>query len=195
MGMVQNKVLFHISRETTWEIGQTIISGERENPFWRGCKEYSPKVVVNGETMPIFEMIRKFPNFDVTADNINFLYANLKNLSKEFAFYIRERTFEDVRREYYPELPSRQKCLWLSEEDQLPFWRTMEENTQRSLLVLELSGDIFCGDAFWLTADTFSSIEYTNRARHYWSGDLTDVPQKEYLFYGKALIKAILPFK
>ena len=37
------------------------------------------------------------------------------------AFYIREQVFEGIRNKYYPLLPSRQKCLWVCEEDQLAY--------------------------------------------------------------------------
>jgi hypothetical protein len=58
-------------------------------------------------------------------------------------------------------------------------------------LTLELSGDIFCGDACWLSVDTFSSIEYAKRAKCYWSGRQSSISPKEYLFNGEATVKAI----
>lgn len=189
---VENKIMYHISRENNWNIGDVLIAGEQENQFWRICKDYSKTVKVNGKEMSIFQMIDQVSNFEVTQNNITFLYKNLKDISKETAFYIREQIFEDVRRRYYPTLPSRQKCLWVCEADQLPYWKTMKENCQRSLLTLELHGEIFCGDDHWLTADTFSSIVYSERAKHYWDSKMSNSPRKEFLFYGKAIVKEIL---
>lgn len=192
---VQNRVMLHISRENKWKIGDTLTSGLKENPFWLFCKNYSPIVTVNQQMMPLFKMFDQFSTFDVTQGNIEFLYQNLKSISKEVAFYIREQVFEEVRKEHFPYLPSRQKCLWVTEEEQLPYWKTMADNEQRYLLTLELNGDLFCGDAYWLTADTFSSIEYEKRANHYWSGKLSTIELKEYLFNGDAIIKEISSFK
>lgn len=41
----------------------------------------------------------------------------------------------------------------------------------------------------------FSSIDYVDKAKHYWSGELSSIPTKEYLFYGQAIIKEITPFQ
>lgn len=188
---IKNKLMYHISRENTWNIGDILIAGEQENQFWNICKNYSKTVRVNGEEMSIFQMIDRVANFDVTQNNITFLYQNLKDVSKETAFYIREQIFEDIRQKHYPTLPSRQKCLWVCEEEQLSYWKTMTENCHRSLLTLELNGELFCGDDHFLTADTFSSVVYSERAKHYWNGLMSPSPRKEFLFYGNAIVKEI----
>lgn len=183
---VKGKTLYHISRANTWQIGDTITAGQQYNPFWKNCIDFSPYVSVNGHKMPIFEMFDSVSTFDVTQQNIDFLYQNLKTVSKETSFYIREQVFETVRINSFPNLPSRQKCLWVTDYDQISYWKTMSQNMQRYLLTLELDGELFCGDDRWLTADTFSSVEYADRAMHYWSGDMSLSPRKEYLFYGQA---------
>lgn len=99
-------------------------------------QDYSKMVRVNGVEMSIFQMIDQVLNFEVTQNSITFLYQNLKDISKETTFYIREQIFEDVRSKSYPMLPSRQKCLWVCEEDQLPYLKTIKEDCHRSLLTL-----------------------------------------------------------
>ena len=112
---VQNKILYHISRKINWNKGDKLVIGENENPFWNFSKNYSPQYLVNGQPIPVFQMFEQFSNFDLTQDNINFLYQVLKDVSKETAFCIREQVFENIRKEFYPDLPSRQKCLWLTD--------------------------------------------------------------------------------
>lgn len=189
---VDKKLMFHVSHQSNWSVGDVIIAGKKENQFWNICKDYFKEVEVNGENMSLFKMFDEFPEFDVTKNNMDFLYENLKDVSNETAFYIREQVFEDIRKVHYPMLPSRQKCLWVCEEEQLPYWKTMHENQSFKVLTLELNGDLFCGDDYWLTTDTFSSIEYARRAKHYWSGEMSAAPRKEYLFYGKAIVKEII---
>ena len=187
---IENETMLHISRETNWKIGDKIIVGEDENPFWNVCRNFSPVVEVNGQKMPLFEMFTRCESFDVTENNINFLYSHLKGISTEVAFYIREQVFEDVRKEKFNSLPSRHKCIWLTDDENLAYWKTMSEE-RRALLTLELNGDIFCGDDNWLTANTLSSVEYEQRALHYWNGEFSIAPRKEYLFYGQAIVKEI----
>lgn len=186
----KNKILYHISRDNNWKIGDVIIAGEKENEFWKKCKDFSPVVNVNEESISLFEMFNRCKTFDVTENNVNFLYQHLKGISKEVAFYIREQVFEKVRSEYFSDLPSRQKCLWLTDIKSLDYWKTMS-NDRRSLLTLELNGNVFCGDDCWLTANTFSSVEYEKRALHYWNGEHSKMPIMEFLFYGQAIVKNI----
>lgn len=186
-----NKEFYHISRQNNWSVDSVITAGINENPFWCICKNCSVLVTVNQQQMPVFEMINQKYRFDVTQENIDFLYQTIENVSKETALYIREQIFEDVRKTNFPHLPSRQKCLWLCDKETLPYWNTAVTGPQRYLLALKIDGQLFCGDANWLTADTLSSVEYANRATHYWSGEMTADPRKEYLFYGEAVVKAI----
>lgn len=193
--VVIKEYFFHISRDDKWEVGDLISAGIKENPFWLACKNYSPQISLNGEVMSIFAMIDQNPNFTVTKSNIDFLYQNLKNVCKETAFYIREQVFEDVRKELYPQLPSRKKCLWICKENELSYWKTLGGTEKRYLLTLEVTGEVFCGDDTWLTADSLSSVVYSERANRYWAGELGTTPRKEYLFYGQAVVKEISSFQ
>lgn len=192
MKIIESEGFFHISRENRWNIGDTITAGLNENPFWLLSKDFSPALLVNNEAIPLFEVFEKYEQFDLTQNNIDWLYTQLKTISKETAFYIRERVFEDVRKEFFPHLPSRQKCLWVSKGDQLPYWRSISPELQRTILKLDLNGDIFCADDYWLQANTLSSIEYTEKAKHYWSGEIVTEEHLEYLFSGTAVIKEII---
>lgn len=185
---IHEEIMYHISTRNDWKKGDTIISGNQDNPFWNQCKDIDWRVNVNNRLMTICEMFESFQTFDVTQNNIDFLYKNLKDGFTEAALYIREQVFEAVRLHEYPELPSRQKCLWVTQQDQVPYWRTMHNRDQVNLLTLRLNGDIFCGDDHWLKADTLSSIVYEQRARHYWAGEMHVTPRKEFLFSGEATI-------
>ena len=158
-------------------------------------KNFSPSLLVNNEEIPLFQVFEKYNQFDLTQNNLDWLYTQLQTVSKETAFYIRERVFEDVRKELFPHLPSRQKCLWISEEKQLPYWRTISPELHKTILELELDGNIFCADDYWLQANTLSSIEYTERAKHYWAGEIVSEEHLEYLFSGTAIVKDIISIK
>ena len=193
MREVSGITMYHISRDSHWKQGDLICSGEKDNPFWTKCKDYSPKMSVNGRVMSLFEMFDEQINIDATKDNVDHLYNNLKTVSKECAFYIREQVFEDVRKTSYPQLPSRQTSLWVAEIDQIDYWKGIVTSGPRFLLCLELDGFLFCSDDYWLSADTFSSVEYEKRAKHYWAADMSENPRKEFLFSGKAVVTDVHP--
>lgn len=186
-----NLIMYHISRSDHWKIGDVLICGEKENPFWRKCKDFSPEVRIDDQKMSLFEMFEKVKGFSAVQQNISFLLENLKLISKECAFYIREQAFEDVRQRRYPELPSRKTCLWVTAADGVEYWKTIVTTGQRFLLQLELKGKLFCGDDHWLEIDTLSSVKYAERAEHYWAGEMSSQPNKEYLFSGRAIVKNV----
>lgn len=181
-------IMYHISDRLDWRIGDTLICGEKYNHFWTVCATLDPVTTILGESMTYFELFDKCNALDPAQVDLADLYKNLKDISKECAFYIREQVFEDVRKQYYPDRPSRQTCLWVTEADQLSYWKTMNENIDRSILTLELDGELFLCDDYWLKANTFSSVKYTERAHQYWSGKMSVNPHKEVLFHGKATI-------
>ena len=112
-------------------------------------------------------------------------------VSKEFALYKREQVFEQVRKEQFNDLPSRQKCIWLTDEENLEYWKTMSTE-EKCLLTLELQEEkMICCDESWLYIDTFLDDEYERRARNYWTGSVSNAPHLEYLFYGTAIVKNI----
>lgn len=180
--------MLHISRKTDWQVGDTLVCGTRENPFWATCADFDLKTALEGEEMSFFTLFDRCPEMPVNKGNVKLLYDSLKKISKECALYIREQVFEDVRRESYPQLPSRQSCLWVCEAETLAHWKEIAPQLRRSVLTLELEGELFCGDDYWLEIDTFSAIEYAKRAHHYWAGEMSEQPCREYLFRGTAVV-------
>ena len=187
MNNIENKKWLHISRETSWKIGNKIVAGEEFNEFWKGCKTFSPTI----EGISCCDLI------NVPDEDWNKLFKptllakGLKTVSKEFALYKREQVFEQVRKEQFNDLPSRQKCIWLTDEENLEYWKTMSTE-EKCLLTLELQEEkMICCDESWLYIDTFLDDEYERRARNYWTGSVSNAPHLEYLFYGTAIVKNI----
>ena len=40
---VDKQIMYHISRENNWNVGDRITAGIEDNPFWLACINYSPK--------------------------------------------------------------------------------------------------------------------------------------------------------
>lgn len=191
--IVINKEMYHITRDE-WYVGDTIIVGKAENPFWVTSKQYNPSIVFNNQIMALIDMtMYETIDFDVTKQSIDWLYDNLKRLSRETAISIREQAFEKVRRRYFPFRPSRQRCLWVTQKENLIYWKTQVTGKNQHVLKLHLTGEIFQCDDRWLKLDTLSCGEYENRAKEYWKGTNSNAKNIEYLFYGKAIVKEVLP--
>ena len=84
-------IMYHISDRLDWRIGDTLICGEKYNRFWTVCATLDPVTTILGESMTYFELFDKCNALDPAQVDLADLYKNLKDISKECAFYIREQ--------------------------------------------------------------------------------------------------------
>lgn len=185
--------LFHVSRSQDWYIGKKVSIGEQDNNFWSYSRNYSPQISVNHIQYDLFEFFSKFSgyNLDVTKENVVWIFDEFKHNIKECSLYIREQIFEKVRNEIDPDLPSRQKCLWLTDMDHLDYWKGCINCRGGSIVKLKLDGNAFMADDSWLQASTLSSSEYERRAKLYWTGQVGEQAHLEFLFTGEAVVTGI----
>ena len=191
MSIVEDKILYHISKEKLWAVGTQVSIGKTYNPFWQYYVDFSPEFMLNENKYLLCEILNTrypSPKPPIGEETIEVIYNRLLDISKDFSLYIREQTFESVRMRYYSELPSRQKCLWLTDENNTDYWKGQVLTGEGYLYTLKVSGNLFCGDNIWLHADTFSASIYEDRAKKYWSGETEQNPNLEYIFCGEATV-------
>ncbi len=167
---VENKTFFHINKSANYQIGKTYKFGETLNPFFRFYETWEPNSTTNE-----------------------------KQVLQEFSTYVRERIFEDIRLEKFPDLPSRMKCLWLMPDsnESLSFWLRRIPN-YLNIVRFKCSGLIHEGDERYLTPFYFNLSLQKSLATSYWSGKhISDESNKdeyrEILFVGNATVMEIIP--
>ncbi len=169
---VTNQIFYHFQKEhdgvsARFEVGGKYIVGRTYNPFF---------------------------------DYFNYFEAPLSELSKDSATsslfltyerYVNELIFEDVRKEFFPELPSRQKCLWLIPNmvdinQSMQYWQDhLPKDKNLQLLKLSCTGKLFIADATFLDKTTLGNFDvYRKRAFNYWSGNVQNSKGLECLFTG-----------
>ena len=101
----------------------------------------------------------------------------------------REIILEDVRRELYPQYPSRYSCFWLTDKDSLPFWEDMLKTKERSHQIFEVEPQ---GKIFVSTDDLLPECHHPHNMQYeeairYWDPKPSDLEKntREYLFEGK----------
>ncbi len=109
--------------------------------------------------------------------------------------------FEDVRKETFPNNPSRRTCIYLLHEDHVAYpennpFRLISNNLiDRYLVKVEAVScykEVFTGDATFLNCNTDSLAVFWENAAKYWKSEHTDTPMKEVLFEGKLRVSEIL---
>lgn len=124
------------------------------------------------------------------------LSTNLhESLFKSLA-WIREEIFENIRECDFKDSPSRKKCIWLTDYENLPnWWKMFEETKNKKIFEIEIlnSGKIHLADANFIIAETFRISEFESLAESYWSGKIEKKDEIEILYEGD--FKIINEFK
>lgn len=176
MGQVSNEIFYHI---------QKIKPENDSNKFIVG-KEYT----IGSKNNPFFDYFYHF-GFPNAID-----CAQMKQLILDYQLFAREILFEEVRRESYPDKPSRQKCLWLIPntpklKEAIDFWLTQiffnEEAKPVEILKLSCTGNVFLANQCYLQNYFGHFTKYKENAHKYWSGKETSTASLflEELFIGK----------
>ena len=111
---VKNKEFFHIHRigpwSNQWEVGKTIFRGNKElNFFNQFYNEKCPLYMgLDGKLYPGDQAISYFlsQSPEYRQQNLGNILKHADTVIREQAIFIREEIFEEVRKNYFPHLPS-----------------------------------------------------------------------------------------
>jgi hypothetical protein len=163
MELVENQVFYHIQRRVQWN----------DAPFWKVGETH----FIGKEKNPFFKLFDyAFPPPDAASGH----YMKL----------VRELTFEEVRKDFFPSFPSRTRCLWVvpDNNDTLEYWwkELNVDGCEKVLLKLSLTGKIFKANQQHLALNQTFSLDFMRqKAFRYWSGTSGENPNEtEILFEG-----------
>lgn len=112
-------------------------------------------------------------------------------LAMHFCKYTRELIWESVRAENYPDKPSRQKCLWLSQgEKNMNYWKPKvgEGSTTQQVYRVEIEGTTHEASDEHLMNDNLPYQKALEMSHRYWKGDISNHEAREILFKGSMRI-------
>ncbi|XUA17448.1 DUF2441 domain-containing protein [Citrobacter sp. OP27] len=116
-------------------------------------------------------------------------------LAMHFCKYTRELIWESVRREHFPDKPSRQKCLWVCHGiENLEYWKPHLNVDQSNLRVyrVALDGNTHEASNEYLMNDDIPYEQAIKMAHRYWNGEISNPVAKETLFEGDMKIIELL---
>lgn len=187
---VKNKILYQVATNRDFKLGEKIHFGNE----------------TNGQ-MKIFDF--SFNEYGKPLHELGFKKAKKgifknKNLEMKMAIalqnydlFMREIALEEVRNEKYPNLPSRFKCMYLSEtkEETLKNLEIMSKKGQGQFqaIALKLCGELFYVKECGIGRLGVSFNEYKKLAEKFWSQNQHSAEKiKEILFVGDAEVVEIL---
>ena len=106
--------------------------------------------------------------------------------------FMRELALEEIRRQNYPNLPSRRHSIWLCDSNGIEFWKDQLSN--HGQIDVDLYKVLVTGNVFH-SSDEFLPNSYSNfetqlkEANDYWKAEkIKEAHKSEYLFQGKLKI-------
>ena len=190
MEFVNGKKLYHIQRnkrwgeEDSWSVGTELVVGEKHNKFLES-RYTSDYTYIPYDR----EFLSAKMNTKMSEEEINYIIG----VWGEYVIKTREYIFELERVNINPKLPSRFKCLFLTDKEHIEFWKhQLGLSNEHSFYELSVTGVIHKANQKFLETDTKSQKHYHELARKYWNGDEANEEGYEYLFEGSATVTRIL---
>ncbi|MFY0137733.1 hypothetical protein BK785_14400 [Bacillus thuringiensis serovar bolivia] len=151
------------------------------------------KEMKQGEIIPCGKELNPFmaPYYK---DDISFSsdHAHLIRLLGYYWHFARETTFEEVRKESFPSLPSRHKCLFATSKEGLRYWIEEFKHPKYQVAEIQVAGEVFKGDASFVNGQGLSLNTVKQKAERYWNGESLDNSKVEYLIAGEVRIVKLL---
>lgn len=183
MEIVENQIFYHISKDEI-NIGTKLFIGKEKNKF----NSFFDKTSLNYRdnisrkeinSSYLIEEIRSYSKTNSKNPSLEKIYSYdfgytmeyLCSTIGEYLLYVRESLFEEVRRDFFPNYPSRYRCIWVIPDNNEAikyWWNTLGE--QGNIYKVLVSGKIHKANQQYLNLSSESFDFIRGEAFKYWSG-------------------------
>ena len=194
---VKDMILYQVATDRNYKVGDILLFN-KDVPNGQHNRVFNSDFRLNG-ARPSDEMYsvakRRLKKFKSKDD----IYS-LAHIFESYDVAIKEIALEEVRKEKFPDLPSRLHCMYLStsKEIALENAKSMANNREKNgrifqVVAVKLNGAIFKAGKVYVNREGKSYAYYKEKANAYWKQKgLKDVEVKEILFEGEAEIVEII---
>lgn len=194
---VKDLVLYQVATDRDYKVGD-VLTFNKDISNGQGNRVFNTDFRLNNGR-PSDEMYavakRKFKKFKSKED----IYS-IAHILEYYDVAIKEMAIEEVRKELFPNLPSRLHCMYLSlsKEIALANLKSMAESREKNgkhfqAVAVKLNGVIFKVGKVYMSREGQSYNYYKQKAVSYWKQrGLKDEEVKEVLFEGTAEVVEIL---
>ena len=194
---VKDLILYQVATDRNYKVGD-VLEFNKDIPNGQFNRVFNTDFRLNG-IRPSDEMYnvanRKFKKFKSKDD-----VYKIAHILEFYDVSIKEIALEEVRKEKFPNLPSRLHCMYLSisKDIALQNVKSMANSREKNgkhfqAVAVKLNGTIFKAGKVYVSREAKSYEYYREKANDYWKQKgLKDEEVKEILFEGKAEIIEIL---
>ncbi|MCD1257664.1 DUF2441 domain-containing protein [Paenibacillus athensensis] len=191
MQYVNEAEYYHIQRNKrwgdrdNWNVGDVIEIGKIQNKFMES--RYSTDYKIDPE-LNFESVILKLQGKPLDKMDRRFL-QDISNVWREYITKTREYIFEYERVRINNKLPSRFRCLFVTDKEGIKYWLPLLGNAdEASIYKLALTGIIHKTNEKFVRLNTNSQEFNHEQARKYWAGEDAEQQGYEYLFEGKVKV-------
>ncbi|MBQ9024416.1 MAG: DUF2441 domain-containing protein [Bacilli bacterium] len=197
---VNNKEMYHYHHshlyKDIWKPGnEFIVDDNFETSFLNILKYYSSAVTtITGNKNAFNRTIQRYLEENQDKETYIMLLKEARRIISGANMFTREMALEEVRKQKYPELPSRKHSIWLCEKKGLDFWANQlvrEQQSKLDLYKVLVTGNLFKSSDSFLPEDYYTYENMLKSADGYWNPKFENEEQEEkaeYLFQGKVKI-------
>ena len=189
---VKDKILYQVATDRHYKVGDKIYFGDEPNGQEFNCLNLS----FNKDGEPLHKL-----GYDNAKKGIFKNKGMLLDMSKalsNYDFILREFALEEVRRQQFPHLPSRFRCMFLSENKDtclhnLDGFINRDAGSNLQAIKVKVNGEAHFVKDYGVSRLGLSFNEYKDAAFNYWNQDQNSTSTtKEILFVGDVEIVEIL---
>lgn len=176
--------------------GDVVTTGSINPYFNYYLNSYYPQETVNTPSGPVWhsrlQVLQELKDGRFQNPNSQHVAKMGFETAKYFSNYARELIWENIRKEEFNHLPSRQRCIWIAQgEENLEFWLKRIGKPEGEINVFRVvpSGSLHFTSEEHLLTDVEPYDVTLIKARKYWNGVVTDQLSTEVLFEGTLEIK------
>ncbi|MBO5095958.1 MAG: DUF2441 domain-containing protein [Bacilli bacterium] len=189
---VEDKEMYHIHTsnkyDNLWFPGNIITIDNNFKSYFREIDNKTMTGILNvsDELVPIDNVIREYlKRDDITLEQYKDLLEQASIIIHNMSLKERECVLEWVRQNNFSHLPSRNSCIWLTDEKDLEFWKN-QLGRQQEIFKVSATGVLFKSADRLLPSLKTTQPEMFEQAVMYWEAkDLKENDNIEYLFQGK----------
>lgn len=188
---------FHVDHDTPYtgkgllKVGDVVdTSCRKHNPFYGVATDFHSEYPINGKASPLLEFFRSSLAHERASD----VMPHVHHIIESHLKIIQELVFETVRAEHYRDLPSRTRCLWLSEsEEGARSWiGRLDQRKNPRVLRVAVEGRLHTTSEGHLHQDSQSMNQLLTNAGRYWRGEHVPGSRSETLLEGTMTILEVI---
>jgi len=190
--LAKDLILYQVATDRNYKVGDKIHFGEESNGQEFNCLNLK----FNKDGQPLHKL--GFDNAKKGIFKNKSLMIDMSKALSNYDFIMREFALEEVRRQQFPKLPSRFKCMFLSEDEDtcLQNLESMQNRTkgkQFQAIKVKVNGYTHFVKDYGISRLGLSFNEYMDEAIKYWTQDQNSkTATKEILFVGDVEVIEIL---